>query len=199
MRRTMHALFALAVLASSASAQSESPEVVSIGIPSSGCAPCSSLQQPAFGCGNGTGSQLAAYMNSFPTHPNLWASYPQEYQAKMDHLFRHVNGCNCLDPKRNLHAHPSVIGAKVHDVCHVSGCEPTAVPTPAAIAPATPSADQAAPQPAAKPASIFQGESLLKGFGKWKQAMPRVASTQAPGQPAPTSPSNSGVSVTPLR
>ena len=197
MRRTMHALFVLAVLASSASAQSESPEVVSIGTPTSGCAPCSSLQQPAFGCGNGTGSQLAAYMNSFPTHPNLWGSYPQEYQAKLDHLFRHVNGCNCLDPKRNLHAHPSVIGARVHDVCQVSGCESAAAPTPSA--PATPTADQAAPQPAAKPASLFQGESILKGFGKLKQAMPRIASTQAAGQPAPNPPANSGVSVTPLR
>lgn len=117
MRRMMQSLFVLAIFAPSALAQSGSP-VVSAPC-TSGCSNHGSgpIYPSAYGCGNGTGGQLAAYMNSFPTHPNLWDSYPAQYDAKLNCLFQHVDGCNCLDPKRNLHSHPSLICRKGGGAC----------------------------------------------------------------------------------
>lgn len=122
MRRMMQSLFVVAVLASSAPAQSE----LSLDAPSDvqieGCNTCSTPQPLSTGCGNGTGSQLAAYMNSFPTHPNLWASYPAERAKRLDCLYHHLNGCNCEDPKRNLHSQPSTICSKPSGSCESPSC-----------------------------------------------------------------------------
>lgn len=65
-------------------------------------------------CGNPQGnadshSPLALLMDADPCHPNLWSSYPAERAARLNHLYHHLNGCDCLDAKRGLHSHPSTI------------------------------------------------------------------------------------------
>jgi len=186
MRRTMQALLVTAVLASSASAQGD-------GSQAGGCAPCGSAQPTMAGCGNGTGSQLAAYMNSFPTHPNLWESYPNQYEQRLDCLYRHVNGCNCLDPKRNLHAHPSVIPLRRHVDCEspncATGCSQDATPAQAH--------EEVKPLESAggsilntKPSTVKPYESILKTFGKTKPAAKPVEVARKPPE--------TQVKVTPL-
>ncbi|MFO0012001.1 MAG: hypothetical protein ACK553_04595 [Planctomycetota bacterium] len=125
MRRTMHSLFVLAIFATPALAQSDAhSSACANGTCPSNCS--ETLTPPMAGCGNGTANQLAAYMNSFPTHPNLWGSYAADYNRRMDCLFHHVNGCDCLDPKRNLHSHPSVICSSGKGACGTQVCESTA-------------------------------------------------------------------------
>jgi hypothetical protein len=140
MRRMMPALILLATLVAPAAAQTEMPAVSSqsISVPMAG-SPCSGGGScglvPMTGCGNGTGSSLAAYMNCFPNHPDLWASYPAERAARLAHCYKHFNGCDCLDPKRHLHAEPSVIcGSKGCDAPSCDGTQ-TLVNAPAAKAP----------------------------------------------------------------
>jgi len=120
MRRMMHAFFLFAAgsvsLSSAASAQlvisaqgSDSTGVVS----NSPAQPMFATQQ-MIPCGNSQGnadshSPLAILMDADPCHPNLWSSYPAERAARLNHLYHHLNGCDCLDPKRGLHSHPSTI------------------------------------------------------------------------------------------
>ena len=65
-------------------------------------------------CGNSQGnadshSPLALLMDADPCHPNLWSSYPAERAARLNHLYHHLNGCDCHDAKRGLHSSPSTI------------------------------------------------------------------------------------------
>lgn len=89
----------------------------------SGCYGSVPITPAMTGCGNGTGSQLAAYMNCFPNHPDLWVTYPAERAARLDHLYHHLNGCECLNPKRGLHSHPSSICGHGVGVCDDEGCD----------------------------------------------------------------------------
>jgi hypothetical protein len=135
MRRMMHSLIVTAIFASPAIAQCDS-SVIAIGsrapCVAGGCA--SPVQSPTpttvSGCSTGTSSQLAAYMNSFPGHPDLWSSYPAEYNERLGCLYKHLNGCDCLDPKRKLHSHPSMVGSH-GGACQANGCDPTASTTAA--------------------------------------------------------------------
>ncbi|MBM3964502.1 MAG: hypothetical protein FJ308_05460 [Planctomycetes bacterium] len=79
-----------------------------------------STPQPMFAtqqmihCGNPQGnadshSPLALLMDADPCHPSLWASYPAERAARLNHLYHHLNGCDCLDLERGLHSQPSMI------------------------------------------------------------------------------------------
>lgn len=120
MRRMMQALFFFAAgsvsLTSVSSAQNgTSAQAIDSVVAMSNVAP-----QPMFAtqqmipCGNPQGnadshSPLALLMDADPCHPNLWASYPAERAARLNHLYHHLNGCDCLDPKRGLHSHPSTI------------------------------------------------------------------------------------------
>jgi hypothetical protein len=97
---------------------------------SSGCNASVPVAPAMTGCGNGTGSQLAAYMNCFPNHPDLWVTYPAERAARLDHLYHHLNGCDCLNPKRGLHAHPSHVCGHVSGVCDSEGCDEKVVKAP---------------------------------------------------------------------
>lgn len=131
MRRTMPALLLTAIFVAPAAAQFDSSAVNGSApvAPASSCG-CGNgvgngpvpVPMPMTGCGNGTGSQLAAYMNCYPNHPCLWASYPAERAARLNHQFYHFNGCDCLDPKRHLHSHPSVIGG-CGSGCDVGACD----------------------------------------------------------------------------
>lgn len=120
MCRTMPTLLLLAIWIAPAVGQTEEPAVVATPGHANACGCkqgnlstntyCSPAANPtAFGCSTGTPSQLAAYFNSAPYHPALWESYAGQRAAILDHRFAHFNGCNCLDPKRNLYANPSVI------------------------------------------------------------------------------------------
>jgi len=124
MRRTMHALFLLAMLVAPAAAQSEAPVANPDSQPIAAKTPAAqAAQYPHYEVmpfATGTPSQLAAYMNCGPDHPGLWETYPAERAARIAHKYHHLNGCDCLDPKRNLYAHPSVIGGCNH--CGTKSC-----------------------------------------------------------------------------
>ncbi len=133
MRRTMPALILLATLVAPAAAQTQStaaplspPTITSESVLVPGTHTYADSMPYAFG--GGTGSNLAAYMNCGPNHPDLWASYPAERAARLNHLYAHLNGCDCLDLKRHLHSYPSQIGCGQHackDGCNHGACGQT--------------------------------------------------------------------------
>jgi len=187
MRRTMQALFVLAIFTAPAMAQSESL-VVGSSIPHAAPAACTSgcsnhgsgpIYPSAYGCGNGTGSQLAAYMNSFPTHPNLWDSYPAQYDARLNCLFKHVDGCNCLDPKRNLHTHPSLVCQKGG-----SGCEGGS----------TQATDKGFSKLYTSPTAVIPSDSVVGRIFGTKPVIPPPAGA-APATPTPAKTANAGIKV----
>jgi len=189
MRRMMQSLFALAVMASCASAQSELTLEAGPALEAETCNTCTSTlapQPPMSGCGNGVGSQLAAYMNAFPTHPNLWSTYSAERSKRLDCLYRHVNDCNCEDPKRNLYAQPSTICSKG---CGGLGSSSFAVQGHASFGIA---------QLNAQPSSIVQTQPAVIALGKNNPMAARANDPRLPARPV-AKPANSNLTVKPLR
>lgn len=196
MRRMMQSLFVLAVLATSASAQGELTLDAAPGVEAESCNTCTSNQipQPSMsGCGNSVGSQVAAYMNAYPTHPNLWASYSTERSKRLDCLYRHVNGCNCEDPKRNLHAQPSTICSKSCGACEEKGCEGAVGPLSSAVKVKEASGFA---QLHTQPSAVIQNQPAVVVIGKNKSMAPR-ASVRLPAGPV-AKPANAGLTVKPL-
>jgi hypothetical protein len=139
MRRFMSAFVLSAMMIAPAAAQNDSsPSSTMIAVPAAGM-PMAGVPIPgapatvtvpngnsnpyaySMGAGRtGTAWQLATFMNCGPDHPGLWATYPAEREARLGHLYHHLNGCDCLNPKRHLHCHPSLIGHG--GIGHGSGC-----------------------------------------------------------------------------
>lgn len=198
----MQSLFVLAVLASSASAQSELILDTVPAVESESCNTCTSGQSPQplmSGCGNSMGSQLAAYMNTSPTHPNLWSTYSAERSKRLDCLYHHVNDCNCEDPKRNLYAQPSTICSKSCGKSFGKGCEKgcengvgfssSAVQGQASFGIA---------QLHAQPSSIIQAQPAAIVLGKNKPTTARANDPKLPAGPV-AKPANATFTVKPMR
>lgn len=181
MRRMMHSLIVMAIFASPAIAQCDS-SAIAIGsrapCAAGGCA--SPVHSPTpttvSGCSTGTSSQLAAYMNSFPGHPDLWSSFAAERDERLVCLYKHLNDCDCLDPKRKLHAYPSMVGSH-GGACQAIGCDPAASAT------------------AAKP-SFFQ-RTIARTQAGFSQ-LNAVASSPASSLPTSSLPASSGPLINPM-
>jgi hypothetical protein len=206
MRRMMQSLLVLALLATSASAQSELTLDAAPGAEAESCNTCTSNQipQPSMsGCGNSVGSQVAAYMNAYPTHPNLWASYSAERSKRLDCLYRHVNDCNCEDPKRNLYAHPSTIctkscGTSCGTSCGAGegkGCETEVGPLSSAVNGKVASGFA---QLHTQPSSVIYTQPAVVVLGKNKPVAPRANTARLSAVPV-AKPVNAGLTVKPLR
>lgn len=192
MRRMMQSLIAVAILASSAAAQTELTLDAGPASTANNCSPCVVAQPAAVGCGNGSGSQMAHYMNSYPTHPNLWGSYAAERAARLDCLYHHLNGCNCQDPKRNLHSHPSTICSGGSGACEASGCDH-------GIAKAgKPQGLFGMSQLHTQASGSVKSQPLVIVVGKTKPAVSKGNEARAP-EALNAKPANAGVAVTHLR
>lgn len=138
MRRMMQAfvLFAAASVSYTSAASAQLATSAQVNNPTAVVS--SQLPQPMFAtqqmipCGNPQGnadshSPLALLMDADPCHPNLWASYPAERAARLNHLYHHLNGCDCLDAKRGLHSHPSTVCGDAscgnNSACSGTDCE----------------------------------------------------------------------------
>jgi|GEM_PF-3762916 len=198
MRRMMQSLLVLALLATSASAQSELTLDAAPAVEAEGCHTCTSNQIPQpliSGCGNSVGSQVAAYMNAYPSHPNLWNSYASERSKRLDCLYRHVNGCNCEDPKRNLYAQPSTICSKSCGACEEKSCEGVVGPLSSAVKVKEASGFA---QLHTQPSAVIQNQPAVVVLGKNKSMAPRASDARWPAGLV-TKPANAGLTVKPLR